>query len=163
MRQSTAQERFTASLRGLHSVNKGRCPSMFAQACVSPCLTRVHLEMNSPEPIHWNLTFERERVLTCDIDMRKDTGVRVGGSSKDGLGLISKSRDWLPGFAFSIFDFSLCLSVRFGGHPSLVGLSFMTSKQSWFSLRVRACSESVDREKQGERERELTNWTSLLA
>jgi hypothetical protein len=62
---------------------------MFAQTCFSPSqkeLPQKHSLLN--------LTFERERERERDddVDTRRIRGVGVGGSSKDGLGLINKSR-----------------------------------------------------------------------
>lgn len=140
---------------------------------------------SEPNPFEiWHLIFERERemVLACDIDMRIWWGRRVGRSSKDKTGSNQqvKLRDWLPVFYLRI-DLFLCLFVCFEGYtyPSLVGLSFMTSKRSckgergtsrlgclilseWKPLgAVKVCVETWERERERDWGTELNlSWVS---
>lgn len=99
-------------------------------------------ELPQKEPflswINWHLR-EKERDgywRVIDVDMKRirlQGGGGVGGSSRDGLGLINKSSDWfdwLPGFCFlclwllsflSFFSLPLCLFWKVY-HPSWVCL-----------------------------------------
>jgi len=119
---------------------------MFAQTCFSPSqkeLPQKHSLLN--------LTFERERERERDddVDTRRIRGVGVGGSSKDGLGLINKSRGWLATWhllSLSLTSF-FCLFVCFEGYPSWVCLLWNQSDATCcvggVCLRVRAGGVTV--------------------